>query len=186
MIGALFQYLWDEMRPRFFKIVSSADFILAGLLGVAMSLWGHRLGLANAKIIDVTTALLTYAAIAFGFCLSGLTLALVLPDLDFARLLAKSHVEATAPSSYSNLMFVFSWAALIHWVDLVAAVTLFAYCGSDAKVLPINASHIHHIGIGIFTFLSIYAICRFLVALITLSQIGRVYVARLASLAKAA
>jgi hypothetical protein len=186
MFGALGQYLWDEARPRFFKIISSSDFITALLLGGAMGLWGHRLGLANAKIVDVTTALLTYSAIAFGFCLSGLTLALVLPDMDFARRLAQSRVDSDAPSAYANLMFVFSWAALIHWLDLVAAIIMFAYCGSDLKVLPLVASHIHHVAIGFFTFLTIYAICRFLTALITLSQVGRLYVARLASLTKAA
>jgi hypothetical protein len=185
MIGAIFQYLWDEASPRFLKIVGSSDFILAVLLGGAMGLWGHRLGLADAKIVDVTTALLTYSSIAFGFCLSGLTLALVLPDKDFACHLAISHVEKDAPSAYSNLMFIFSWTALIHWFDIVAAIAVFAFFGSDQKVLPANASCIRHVAIGFLTFLSIYGVCRFLVALITLSQVGRLYVARLAAVTKA-
>jgi hypothetical protein len=83
-------------------------------------------------------------------------------------------------------MFVFSWAALIHWLDIVAAIALFAFYGAEAKVLPANASSIRHVVIGVLTFLSIYAVCRFLTALITLSQVGRLYVARLAKLTKVA
>jgi hypothetical protein len=181
MIGAVFQYLWQEARPRFLAIVGSSDFVIAVLLGGAMGLWGQRLGLADAKIVDVTTALLTYSAIAFGFCLSGLTLALVLPDMGFAKQLATSRIKTDGLNSYSNLMFLFSWAALIHWLVIVAAIAIFAYSGSEPKVLPIHASYLHHIAIGCLSFLSIYAICRFLVALITLSQVGRLYIARLAT-----
>jgi hypothetical protein len=186
MISAIFQYLWEEARPRFLIIIRSSDFILSVLLAVAMGVWGQKLGLADAKIVDVTTALLTYSAIAFGFCLSGLTLALVLPDVDFARQLAGSHVRADLPSAYSNLMFIFSWAALIHWLDIVATIAIFAYSGSDQKVLPLHASYLHQTAIGFLTFLSVYAICRFLVALMTLSQVGRLYIARLATTTKAA
>jgi hypothetical protein len=181
MIGAIFEYLWDEARPRFLVIIRSSDFILSILLAAAMGIWGEKLGLADARIVDVTTALLTYSAIAFGFCLSGLTLALVLPDAEFARHLAGSHIAQDAPSAYSNLMFIFSWAALIHWLDIVAAISIFAYSGSEQKVLPLHASYAHHVAIGFLAFLTIYAMCRFLVALITLSQVGRLYIARLAT-----
>jgi hypothetical protein len=179
MISAMFQYFWDEAIPRLFKIFISSEFIISALLAACAGIWGSGFGLADAKVVDATTALLTYAAIAFGFCLSGLTLVLVLPDLAFANQLARSQINQDAPNAYSNLMFVFSWTAMIHWFAVVGAVAVFAFCGSDQKILPIGAGTSRRAVVGLLTFLTIYGVSNFLVALITLSQVGRLYILKL-------
>jgi hypothetical protein len=184
MISALFQYFWDEATPRVFKIIGSSEFIISALLAVAVGIWGCKLGLADAKIVDATTALLTYSAIAFGFCLSGLTLVLVLPDLAFANQLARSQISEASPNAYSNLMFVFSWTAMIHWFDVVGAVAVFAFCGSDQKILPVGSDISRRALVGLLTFLTIYGVSNFLVALITLSQVGRLYILKLTNFTK--
>jgi hypothetical protein len=178
---ALLQYFNEEAGPRFFDIIFKSDFIIAALAGAGFALWGENIGLADAKIGDVTTALLTYAAIAFGFCLSGLTLALVLPDREFAVQLASSKVSSKSLNSYSNLMFIFSWTAFIHWLVVISAIVAFAFCGSDEQILPPCPTVLRRGIVGLLIFLSIYAILRFLVTLITLSQVGHLYIVRLLS-----
>jgi hypothetical protein len=186
MISALFQYFWDETTPRLFKIIISSEFAISALLAAAVGIWGGALGLGDAKIADVITALLTYSAIAFGFCLSGLTLVLVLPDLAFANQLARSQIRADSPNAYSNLMFVFSWTAMVHWFAVVGAVCVLVFSGSDQKILPVGASTTRHAVVGLLTFLSIYGVANFLIALITLSQVGRLYISKLTKHANAA
>ena len=68
---------------------------------------------------------------------------------------------------------------MIHWFAVVGAVAVLVFCGSDQKVLPVGASTIRHAVVGFLTFLSIYGVSNFLIALITLSQVGRLYILKL-------
>jgi hypothetical protein len=185
VIRAVGHYVRDEAAPRAYKIVFSTEFFVAVALGIATALWGDSVNLADAKIGDIVAALLTYAAIAFGFCLSGLTVALTLPNDDFVRYLAKSTPEAGKFDAYSDLMFVFSWTALIHWIDVVALVAILVVAGSDHKVLPHNSSPEQKALVGLLTFFVTYGIFQFMLTLITLTQVGRVYVRRLNETKKA-
>lgn len=179
MIRAFGQYVANEAAPRVCEIVFSTDFFAAAALGIAAALWGNSANLSDVKVGDVVGALLTYAAIAFGFCLSGLTVALTLPNDGFVRYLAKSKPDAKKFDAYSDLMFVFSWTALVHWIDVVALVCVLILAGSNSKVLPHGASSMRKAVVGALTFFIIYGVFQFMLTLITLAQVGRVYVQRL-------
>jgi hypothetical protein len=179
MTYAIVHYLRYETAPRLREVVSGSDFVLAVMLGAGFAIWGGKVSLAEMKVEDITTILLTYAAIAFGFCLSGLTLALTLPDRAFAQELALAHPKQNGPNSYSNLMFIYSWTAIIHWLVIVASIGILVFSGSDQKILPSNASPGRHLVVGLLIFLSAYGVFRFLVALITLSQVGTAYISNL-------
>jgi hypothetical protein len=179
MIRAFRHYARDEVVPRIGTIIFSTEFFVASALGILAAKWGGSANLADVKVGDVVAALLTYSAIAFGFCLSGLTVALTLPNDSFVRYLAKSKPNAKKFDAYSDLMFVFSWTALIHWIDVVALVVVLIVAGSDRKVLPPTASLTQKIVVGALTFFITYGIFQFMLTLITLSQVGRVYVNQL-------
>jgi hypothetical protein len=179
VIRAISHYLREETLPRTRSIVLSTDFVLAVVLGVVVVRWGDSLNLADVKVGDIVSALLTYAAIAFGFCLSGLTVALTLPSDTFVKYLATSIPPKGKFDAYSDLMFVFSWTAMIHWIDVVALVGILILAGSDSKVLPANATLVRKVVVGGLTFFVVYGVFQFMLTLVTLSQVGRVYIRQL-------
>jgi len=192
VIQAIRLYIRDEVLPRWREVVFGSELWLAVAIALACGLWGNRLALAHAKVGDITSAVLTYAAIAFGFCLSGLSLVLALPDREFATRLAKSRPPGSKASHYSELVFVFSWTAIIHWLDVAGAIALFILCGSDERIFPAcdHASAKELFGlihreclwpdrrliVFAATFVTVYAVFQFLITLITLAQVGRVYI----------
>src|SRR4051794_24654712 len=89
MIRTFLGYAREQIRPRWREIATEPECLLAMGLGLAGAIWGDRLTVADSKVGDVVTVVLAYAAVAFGFCLAGLTVAMTLPDERFAVTLAK-------------------------------------------------------------------------------------------------
>ena len=90
MIRDIVKYLLDEAKPRFWQLVGT-DCIISLLVGIACALWGERvLPISSVKGTDVATALLTYAALALGFSLAGLTLVLTIPSKELVQAMLSS------------------------------------------------------------------------------------------------
>jgi hypothetical protein len=176
MIYDLGAYFLDEALPRWKSIFCGSELWIALGCGIVIGGWGNSIFIADLRVGDVASALLTYAAIALGFCLSGLIVALTLPDRDFARELATNKTSATVPNSYSNLMFVFSWTAIAHWFVVFVALLALLMLGSDALLYPAHSHWTRHLGIGLVGFIASYALFQFLLAVITLSMVGRLYI----------
>lgn len=179
MLKAVGQYVWDEARPRAWRIIFSAHVAIALVLGGTVYKWGQASGLPRLKIAEVSSSLLTYGAVVLGFSLAGLTIALTLPDRAFAKSLATSN--ATRQNAYSDLLFVFSWTALVHWFILVIALGCIVILGSDHEILAADATRWQRALVGGLSATLFYGVCQFLVTLITLSQVGQVYIDSLRS-----
>lgn len=178
MIKPLFQYLRDEGIPRFGKIVVSTETAISILTGVVFLKWGDQLFSQAPKIGDVTNGLIAYASIALGFCVAGLTISLTLPDQDFAAKMAL--LKGDEPTnSYSDLLFVFSWTAVAHWFALVVLFTLALFTDSAGPLLPPGHSRLRGWLVAIIAAICAYCLCQFLITLITLSQVGNVYIKHL-------
>jgi hypothetical protein len=192
VIAGLARYLRWQVAPRWFSILGGSEFWISAAIAVVFGVFigHHRVG--SAKVGDVVTALLAYAAVAFGFSVAGLTIALTLPDENFTRELAtaskappkskwqrlKSRVESNS-DAYSDLLFVFSWTAVANWCTVVVGFALLMVWGFDAAVIPVHPTTAHRATASLLVFLASYAICLFLVTLFTLSQVGRVYITQL-------
>lgn len=179
MFRAASWYLRKEVAVRASAIIRGPELWVSVGAGVAVALWGKNIHLGQDKVGDIVTALLTYAAIALGFCLSGLTVALTLPDSEFTKHLATMKPENAKHDSYSDLMFVFSWTALIHWVDVVIAILILVLAGPDEKILPSGSGWVRSAILGGVVFSSVYGVCQFMITVITLAQVGNAYVFRL-------
>jgi hypothetical protein len=187
MIGALWDYLSDEVAANARDIVVSFEFVVAALLGALFGYFGTRLGIATASTGDVVLVLLAYAAIGFGFSVSGLTLVLTAPDRDFAAQLAWSDpgqdegLAAVAPkqNSYSKLLFIFSWTAIAHWAVVAGSFVLLLALGRDTPLLARGSSLVHRIAAGLEAGATVYAVSLFLITVLTLAQVGRTYIKRL-------
>jgi hypothetical protein len=176
MIRAARQYLLDEVFPRWRSILKSEHLWLAFVLGGIAAWRGEAVFAAGPRVPDAVTALLTYGAIALGFCIAGLTVALTLPDREFARKLATEECGRPPRDAYSDLLFVFSWTAIVHWVVIVALVIGLAFARDYNSVLCPGASIARRFSVGIVVGLSTYGFFQFLVTLITISQVGRTYI----------
>lgn len=192
VVRSCLRYIKRQAIPRWFSLLAGSEFWISALLSASFGLWGRHTGLSTAKVGDVATAALAYAAVGFGFSLAGLTLALTLPDEQFARELAtasrptaRSGVEAVVrrlqhdEDAYSSLLFVFSWTALAHWLTVVASFAFLIKYGFDQPLLPRGASAAHVAAVSAWAFVAIYAVAMFLLTLVTLSQVGQTYIANL-------
>lgn|GEM_PF-3538220 len=186
MLLALFSFGRSDVLRRLRQILVSSEVVLALFAAVGPGIWGSRLPIGKTSTGDVVLALLSYAAIAFGFSVAGLTLVLTAPDESFAHLLAWADPSKRGRSdnppeqnSYSNLLFIFSWTAIAHWAVVVGGFALLVVLGNDNGLIPDGSSTRHRLVVGVVAFCTVYAIELFLITVITLSQVGSTYIARL-------
>jgi hypothetical protein len=141
--------------------------------------WGGQLFANNPKVGDLTTGLIAYTAIALGFCVAGLTISLTLPDQDFVTNLALPMKSGEKTNAFSDLLFVFSWTAIAHWIALVALFGSALFVESQSALLLAGYSTLRLATVSIIACVCTYCLCQFFITLVTLSQIGRVYIQHL-------
>ena len=145
----------------------------------AIGIWGGDMALASLDTDKLVAAVLAYAALALGFCLAGLTIALTLPDRSFAEFLADFEriPEAQgARNAFSELIFVFSWTATAHWmVIVISLVTLVTQGSGDVPTFSGDCS-VGAVLVALLAGMLTYALAQFLVTVLTLSEVGRVYI----------
>jgi hypothetical protein len=180
MLRALSQYITSEGRPRWRNIVLTPESFVAAAVVLAFLKFGDQLFNTFPKIGDLTTGLIAYASIALGFCVAGLTISLTLPDRDFASKLATLRRPGDKTDAYSDLLFVFSWTAIAHWVAVLALFGVILFSESSSCLLPAGHSAIRRWIVAILAGLCTYCLFQFLITLITLSQVGSVYIEFLA------
>jgi hypothetical protein len=187
MISALWSFLTTQAFPRTRGIVVASETALAGALAALLGIYGSRIALGATSTIDIVLALISYAAIGFGFSVAGLTIVLTAPDHDFAHELAWSDPAqgpgtASQPprqNSYANLLFIFAWTGIAHWTVIVAGFALLVGLGKDTPLLGPGASDLHRAGVALVAFVAVYAVELFLVTVITIAQAGSAYIVRL-------
>lgn len=179
MVKPLFQYFRDEGLPRLRQIILSLEGVVSVVIGFVFFRWGEIFFAQNPKIGDLTTGLIAYASIALGFCVAGLTISLTLPDQDFATNLALPKSKGERTNAYSDLLFVFSWAAIAHWLALIVLFIGTLFSESQSPLLPINHSKLRGWMVSIIACICTYCLCQFLITLITLSQVGNIYIKHL-------
>ncbi len=180
MLGSIWWYLSKTVLIRWRELVFASEFWISLIISGA-TLWVANSGFfqIDLQVGDLASALLTYASIAFGFCLTGSALALTIPDREFARKMAGTTAKSRPCDTYSNLIFVFSWASLAHLFLVLASIgSLFIFKESD-KLLPGLLYWKRSLFAFSYLSLTIYAFSQFVVTVITLSQVGDVYISGL-------
>ncbi len=193
MFKAAGQYCRDEVAPRWTVIATGIHIWVALLIGAVVGWKGEAVFGSGSTMVEAVTIALTYAAIAFGFCIAGLTMALTLDRdfaLDIAKLDEKRKAEGKLPEgskgAYSDLIFVFSWTAVVHWMTIVASVLGLILSGGEHQILSFGSPAPRRLLVGATAFLCAYGLFQFLITLITLSQVADVYIDRVRSQANGA
>jgi hypothetical protein len=180
VLRPLAQYVKDEGIPRWRNILITPETFLAVAVTVIFLKYGGKLFETSPKIGDLTTGLIAYASIALGFCVAGLTISLTLPDRDFASHLATLKRPGQSTNSYSDLLFVFSWTAIAHWGAILVLFVVILLTESSSTLLPVGHTKSRTVIVAAIAGLCTYCLCQFLITLITLSQVGAVYIRHLA------
>jgi hypothetical protein len=177
MLKPLSQYMKAEAAPRWRGILLTWETTITIVVTGVFLIFGGRLFASYPKISDITTGAIAYSSIALGFCIAGLTISLTFPEATFTLKLASGD-GGTNP--YSDLLFVFSWTAIAHWCAvMVMFVVILSTDGSSALLAP-GFSQFRLWVVSLIAGLCVYCLCQFLITLITLSQVGSVYIKFLA------
>ncbi len=179
MISTLLSYVRREVLPRWKTIFLTSEFILAIIVALVIGIFGPKTLNSKPTINEFVTAIAAYAAIAMGFCVAGMTIALTLPSKELMERLATKQISGLHGNALSGLLFVFSWTAFVHWVAVLAMLTGLLIGGSDQAVLPENASVARRAVAGITGGFVLYCLCQFAITIITISQAGEVYIGEL-------
>jgi hypothetical protein len=175
MIKPLRAYGEQEVKPRLRRILIQPQVVLAIAIFGACFLFGSRLSAAELKLGDIVGMILTYAAIAFGFCITGMALVLTLPSDRFLSALQAHKLNGGGQSSYLDLLFVFSWTAVCHWLLVVVAIIAMLVRGTVPVLLNEWDGWGWRVLISWFFGLCAYSLIQFLLTVITLSQVGQLY-----------
>jgi uncharacterized membrane protein len=165
-------YLQKEAWPRRSRILLAGELWGALLVACAVPVLVQSLTL---KVGVLAPVLLTYSSIALGFSLAGFTVCLTLPDKAFAKKLVGTK-GADGHDAYSDLLFSFSWTALVHWCLIVVSLLLLFGLDSNTAILRSGDFVGPRLLVGAVFFTAVYAFLNFLVVLVTLSQAGAVYI----------
>jgi hypothetical protein len=173
----LWRYLRTQAWPRRRDILRQGQVAAAVVAGIIVAIVGDRLGLDDVKVDVLVTAVFAYAALALGACLTGLTVALTLPDRSFALYLAAAKREdKPEANAYHDLVFVFSWTALAHWA--VISLALVTFVGLGDQDVPTFAGDCSVGGALVVVLIAalVYAMAQFMVTIITLAEVAEVYI----------
>lgn len=178
VLRTVFRFLRSAARPRWKEIILTQETLIAVAVGVlaykeSVTIFSH-----SAKLSDLTIGFVGYAAIALGFCVGGVTIALTLPE-SFVSKLAKLEISEKEGNALSDLLFVFIWTAFVHWVSIVTALLLLLFFGHIEATDLVNAGVLPRVFLACTVSLAAYTLTQFLITTLTLWQVGNHYVREL-------
>lgn len=171
---ALNSFLRRQVRPRL-RII-----LLSGQVGVTIVVVGLVwVFTASERIVlnDVVPVGTAYTAIAIGFALAGSLSALAIPDREFVDEMMDLSVESQVGDAFSNLVFVFTWTGFVHWLLLAELLLVWGFVGTGSVKIAVDASFLQRATFAGGLAIAVYAVLQFLVAILTVSQIGSAYIA---------
>jgi len=96
---------------------------------------------------------------------------LTLPNRQFIRTASLHRLEGRRFSSFSDLLFVFTFSAIAQLWTIGVVIAMYGLGGSE-QVLPERAFALHHILFLLAALVVAYSVFRLIVVVTTLSQLG--------------
>lgn len=175
ILKVTFSFFSSAVMPRGWEIILTQESAISIALGFVASKYGNTYFPHSGKLVDVALGFIAYGAIALGFCVAGVTIALTLPNQRFVKKLATLHVEDHHGDALSSLLFVFCWTAVVHWMAVVTILAILLGFGQqDGNVLA-QGTHLARFVLGSAIAICVYALSQFLITVMTLWQVGAAY-----------
>jgi hypothetical protein len=125
----------------------------------------------------LASAGLVYSALSFGACVTGAVLALTSLSAEQRHDWATTSVVGREFSHLSELVFVFTWAAISQLAVVVAACGGYIL-GGDGVIGPPHPLWTHVVLAAVAYFVGTYAVLHLFTVVSTLSLLGAVSIAR--------
>jgi len=174
-----FRFLRTAIFPRITEIIFTQETLLSITIGIAAFFASSRVFAHAAKLSDLTIGFVGYAAIALGFCVAGITIALTLPDRDFMQRLATLRIPEKEGDALASLLFVFVWTAFVHWCSIAIALIFLLLFGHIEATDLVDKGRLPRILLGAGASIAAYTLLQFLITTLTLWQVGSLYIDKL-------
>jgi hypothetical protein len=173
MLDALLPYLGQVLTRHTRRIFATTHPYLALSVPLFVIPWfGDDLGLSALKIGDTITASATYNTVIFGFCAAATALVLAIPNERFLQFIS---TRAGSTTPFRDIIFVFSWTGVVHWIAFALSLLCLVFYGNDA-IIKITSSTSHEYKLFmIYATAQIYAFLQFLVTMIAVYEVGDLY-----------
>lgn len=178
ILKTVFRFLMQAAKPRWKDILLTQETLISLALGSLAFEESAHIFSHSAKLSDLTIGFVGYAAIALGFCVGGITIALTLPAT-FVSKLAKLEIRGEEGNALSSLLFVFIWTAFVHWVSIVTALLLLLFFGHIETTDLVRTGVLSRAVLGTAVSLAAYTLTQFLITTLTLWQVGTHYIGEL-------
>lgn len=175
MIRSLIRYLCEEAAPRWRSILlTSSPFAAAAIAVTASKILMVKGDCLVAHVF--LNAALTYSSIAFGFSVAAITVCLALGDTRFITHMVTTSAKGHAHDTYSDLIFVFTWTAFVHILLVTSCVVGLFTFGSTDPLFHVSTEWYETGATGFVVALLCYCVMQFLITVLTLSSVGKVYI----------
>lgn len=177
MLRELHDYWVDEVQPRHSSILREVALWSSLATGLVAAVAFSFLVVVEERVIQLTLGLLAYKAIVIGFSMTAATFAVSMGDPGLKKELATTETEG-GRSAYSDLVFPFTWTALLHTAGALYILTLLA-CLSLSIPGGAVPTWLKAVAAFLCASLTAYGFTQFVSAIIAVSQAARVLIDRL-------
>lgn len=171
MIDSFLSYTRKDIFPRYQRVIFTSHPWIAAVASLLFAS-GYVKTSSGLKYYDVINLLVTYDTVVMGFCVTAITICFTFSKR-FSSVLCKSRDSGSGFSAFEDLIFVFSWTAIIHLFSIVISFFAIIFYGNFPMNFP--AGVLFELKVFIFSFFHIYSFLQFFVAVITVHQVAMIY-----------
>lgn len=171
MFGTLWHFWKFYASPQWRRIFLNLQ--IPACAGLATFLASRPYSLERALSESVISQMVSYNFMAFGFTIAALTIVFAIPGTRFQHYMferAEKHPEK-GRGPWEDALFIMAWNGLVHFVGLISAAFTLANCfdatSGDAKPIFAFDGHPNVELFGLFLFVQMYAVCQFLMTLLS-------------------
>lgn len=171
MIDSLISYIRKDVFPRYHRILFTSHPWLAASVALGAAK-GYFPISEDLKYFAISSSLLTYNTVVIGFCVSAVAICFTFSKR-FSSILCKIKDHDSGFSSYQDLVFVFSWTAMVHMCASVVIIYLYFSHGDFSLSAEVDGGF--SFVVLILLMVEIYCFLQFFVTIITVHQVANVY-----------
>lgn len=164
-------YVRRDVFPRYHRILFTAHPWLSAVASLFATSGSVNIA-KDLKFFDVAGALLTYNTVVIGFCVSAMAICFTFSKR-FSSILCKKKDEESGFSAYQDLIFVFSWTAMVHMI--ASSIIIYYYFAFGNFLFSEIIEDGFNLYIFFILFFQIYCFFQFFVTIITVHQAANVY-----------
>ena len=173
MLDSALSYVSKQAAKQYGRVLFTTHPYLSGVIAISYYFYREDLRRAELSLSSLFAVFLTYNTVVFGFCIAALALAIAIPNEQFLKFISERDEKNRTP--YRDLIFVFSWTAVVHWISFVFLFSITIFEGVNYIIPPDNFSILPVFIFYLFAWVQLYALFQFLVNIFTVFEVADLY-----------